>query len=215
MTLTAKRPDCRVAHGVVFASIMAATFAIPILRAWPWIWLAPFIGYFVAVGVSPLLRASLTWLCIGRLTFRACAATAAISVATALVLLAFHFAVRPDVASFRAGLPSRAIGGVVVAGVMFATINAALEEMVFRGVLFESLRVQWGVSFTLIATSLLFGLGHLRGYPPGVGGACLAVVFGFVTGGLRIWTGGLGLPIVAHVVADATIYGLLVHSGTL
>jgi uncharacterized protein len=213
MTLITAKPDYRVAHGVVFASVMAATFAIPILRTWPWIWAAPFVGYFLVVGVSPPLRASLTWLRIGRLTPGACAATAAASAATALVLVAFHFVVRPDVGSFSAALPSRAMGGVVMAGLIFATTNATLEELVFRGVLFESLRVHWGVVFTFVATSLLFGLGHLRGYPPGVGGACLAVLFGFVTGGLRIWTGGLSLPIVVHIVADATIYALLVHSG--
>ncbi len=215
MTLTTSKPDWRVAHGVVFASIMATTFAIPILRTWPWIWVAPFVGYFVLVGAVSQLRASLTWLRLGRLTPGACAATIGASAATALVLLVFHSVARPDIGVFTAALPSRAIGGVVLAGLLFAAVNASLEEFVFRGVLFESLRVQWGVPFTLVATSLLFGLGHLRGYPPGPGGACLAVLFGLVTGGLRIWTGGLGLPIAVHIVADATIYGLLVQSGNL
>jgi membrane protease YdiL (CAAX protease family) len=213
MTKATTTPDGRAAHGVVFVAIMAATFAIPVLRTWPWIWVAPFVGYFVAVGAVPRLRTSLTWLRFGRLTPGAVVAAVGASAGTALVLVGFHRVVRPDVGSFGDALPSPAMGGVILAGLLFATLNAALEEFVFRGVIFDSLRWQWGVVFTLVATSLLFGVGHLRGYPPGVGGACLAVLFGFVTGGLRIWTGGLALPIAVHVVADATIYGLVVRSG--
>lgn len=65
----------------------------------------------------------------------------------------------------------------------------------------------------LVTTSLLFGFGHLQGYPPGYVGAFLACVYGFAIGALRIYTKGLALPIVAHIFADATIYGILVWSG--
>ena len=41
----------------------------------------------------------------------------------------------------------------------------------------------------------------------------MAALFGFTLGTLRVWTGGLALPIVAHMGADATIYGILVYSG--
>jgi membrane protease YdiL (CAAX protease family) len=87
--------------------------------------------------------------------------------------------------------------------------------LVFRGILFDALQSQWGAWVTLIASSLLFGLGHLRGYPSGILGACLATLFGFAMGVLRLWTGGLALPIAAHLVADATIYGILVHAGAV
>jgi membrane protease YdiL (CAAX protease family) len=40
----------------------------------------------------------------------------------------------------------------------------------------------------------------------------LAGLFGFFMGALRLWTGGLALPIVAHMGADATIYGILVST---
>jgi membrane protease YdiL (CAAX protease family) len=131
---------------------------------------------------------------------------------TAMALLAFHGTTKPDVGSYRAFLPLGAFGGVILAGVVFTIVNATLEELVFRGVLFDAVQSQWGVWGTLIGTALLFGLGHLHGYPPGPLGACLATLFGFGTGALRFWTGGLLLPIVAHMGADATIYGILVHS---
>jgi hypothetical protein len=45
-----------------------------------------------------------------------------------------------------------------------------------------SVRSQWGNWGTLIGTAMLFGLGHLHGYPPGLIGACLATVFGLGRG---------------------------------
>ena len=125
----------------------------------------------------------------------------------------FHITAQPDVRSYRDALPLRVLGGVVGAGVVFSIVNATLEELVFRGVLFDAVQSQWGAWGTLIGTAILFGLGHIHGYPPGLLGACLAAVFGFVLGALRLWTGGLLLPIVAHMGADATIYAILVHSG--
>jgi hypothetical protein len=34
-------------------------------------------------------------------------------------------------------------------------------------------------------------------------------------GWLRVRTGGLTLPILAHIAADATIYGILVYAGAV
>jgi hypothetical protein len=33
--------------------------------------------------------------------------------------------------------------------------------------------------------------------------------------GLRVWTSGLALSVVAHMVADATIFGILVHTSVI
>jgi membrane protease YdiL (CAAX protease family) len=69
------------------------------------------------------------------------------------------------------------------------------------------------VGIALAATTVLFALGHLHGYPPGPLGAVLAGIFGLALGLLRLWTGGLGLAIAVHVCVDATIFGLLSCSG--
>ena len=106
-------------------------------------------------------------------------------------------------------LPLQSLGGVLLAGATFAILNASLEEFVFRGVLFDALEAEWGTRFSLVTTSVLFALGHLRGYPPGFGGACLAGVFGLALGAMRVRTGGLALPILAHIGADGTIYAIL------
>lgn len=192
---------------------MACALSVPSLRRWPWLWLAPLLPYLLLVACVPPFRRSLSWFRLGRLSTAAVVATLVLMVLTTSVLLFFHATTYPDVRSYRAFLPLNTLGSVLVAGVVFSTINAVAEEFVFRGVLFDAVRSQWGTWGTLLGTAMLFGLGHLHGYPPGPIGACLATVFGFGAGVLRFWTGGLLLPIVAHIAADATIYGILVHSG--
>ena len=83
--------------------------------------------------------------------------------------------------------------------------------MVFRGILFDAVESLWGRWIAAIATAFLFGYGHLHGYPPGVTGAILAGIFGLCEGWLRVFSGGLGLPILAHMVADATIFAIVAH----
>ena len=206
-------PNWRVIHGVVFVLAMAGTLLVPVLRRWPWVWLAPFVAYFGIVAIVPRLRSSLCWLRVGRVSAASVGVTMGIMALSTLVLVGFQATVHPDLHGVRAAWPFESLGGVITAGVIFVIINATLGELLFRGVLFEALQSQWGNWFTVIATGLFFGLGHLKGYPSGPLGACLAALFGFALGTLRVWTGGLVLPIVAHMGADATIYGILVYSG--
>jgi len=92
-----------------------------------------------------------------------------------------------------------------------ASCRSVAAVMSLRGILFDSLQARWGATITTLVTSLLFGIGHLHGYPPGPFGACLAALFGLALGLLRLRTGGLALPITAHIAADATVYWILFH----
>ena len=121
----------------------------------------------------------------------------------------------PDVADLAARLPVAAFGNAMLAGICFSVVNATLEELVFRGVLWGIVAAEWNRGFALGATTALFGLGHLHGYPPGPLGEVLAGCFGLAMGLLRWWTDGLGLAIAVHMCADATIFGLLVWSGAI
>ena len=55
----------------------------------------------------------------------------------------------------------------------------------------------------------------MDGHPPGAAGAILAGIYGFALGWLRVFTCGIGLPVAAHIVADATIYSILAQSRAL
>ncbi len=196
----------RATHGVVFVLVFAGVLLVPALRHWPWVWLAPLVSYFLLVACVPPWRRSMGWLRVGKISTVSLGTTFVVMALTGLVLVLFRAVTPVDVASYSAALPLESLGGIIMAGIIFTFVNATLEELVFRGILFDALESQWGASFTLVVTALLFGLGHLRGYPSGVAGAGLAVVFGLVTG-------GLALPILAHLAADATIYIILVRAG--
>jgi len=53
------------------------------------------------------------------------------------------------------------------------------------------------------------GLAHIHGFPRGWLGVALATVYGLMTRVLRMRSRGLVAPLVAHVAADATIFGTL------
>ncbi len=89
---------------------------------------------------------------------------------------------------------------------MFSIGNALAEEVVFRGVLFAALEPVVGAGLTVLGTAVIFGWFHLHGYPPGPWGAVLAGLYGLALGWLRAVTKGIGLPVLAHIVADATIF---------
>ncbi len=206
----------RALHGGVYLAFLALlALGPPILLTWPWFWIAPLGGYFAVVALVPPLRRTFSWLRFGTIRWPAVAATTVIIVLTSAVLVLFQVIVRPDVRELGASLPVASLGGVVTAGIVFAVLNATLEELVFRGVLFDAIESQWNWLTAAFATAVLFGIGHRAGYPPGLVGAFLAGLYGFVLGLLRVWVGGLLLPIVAHVAADATIYVLLVQAGAI
>ncbi|MDB6153237.1 MAG: family intrarane metalloprotease [Chthoniobacteraceae bacterium] len=116
---------------------------------------------------------------------------------------------------YRSLFPVHALGGIIYTGIVFSLLNAIFEELVFRGVLYDALESQWGAWGAVVATAAMFGYGHLRGYPPGLPGVVLAGIYGLALGWLRVRTGGLGLPIAAHIAADATIFVIVASTGPL
>jgi membrane protease YdiL (CAAX protease family) len=196
-------------HGLLFFALFAAAASILALHLWPLFWLAPLAGYGVLVLAVRPLRASFTSWRVGRITPAGAVAAVLIAAASCAVLVAFHHFARPDVTPHAALLPIHALGGVILAGILFALFNALFEEVIFRAILFDALAAQWGARLAVFGSAVLFGLGHLQGYPPGPFGAVLAGIFGLALGWLRVFTGGLALPVATHIAADATIFVLI------
>lgn len=207
--------DWRAAHGLLlFGLITAATF-VPAFRGWPMIWFVPLAGYAALVAVIPPLRHTFRRWRFGEASRPTLMATFVITIGSSSALLAFHHLTHPDVSGYATVLPASKLGGVIAASALFSVVNASCEEVIFRGIFFDALESQWGRYGAALGAALLFGLGHLHGYPPGPLGATLAGVYGLCLGALRIMTGGLGLPVIAHVFADATICVIVVRSGVL
>lgn len=197
----------------MFFGVLAASMVVPAFRHWPLLWLVPLTAYLSLVALIPSLRSSFVRWRFGQVTPAAIGATTFIVLASSAALIAFHYSVHPDMRVYGAMLPVQALGGVIAAGILFPLLNAVLEEAVFRGVFFDAAEPQWGRWGAIVITATLFGYAHRHGYPPGLFGAFLAGLYGLAMGWLRAFTGGIGLPIIAHIFADVTIFTLMVRSG--
>jgi len=200
-------------HGMLFLAMLGMTAAGLWPRVWPLYLVLPLIIYASVVSIFPPLRRTAPQLAVGRVTGAPLVATIVLSAATVAALVTFHILARPDVSDLTTKLPVTSLSSLIVVGICFSVLNAALEELMFRGVLWEVVAAESSAHVALVVTATLFGLFHLHGYPPGVLGAVLAGFFGLALGFLRQWTGGLGLAMTCHVCADATIFGLLLWSG--
>jgi membrane protease YdiL (CAAX protease family) len=196
-------------HGALFVAILGVVLlCLPGLR-WPWYLLIPVAAYAGLVVALPQLRRTAPHLGVGRWNGPPLLGAVALSVLTSAVLVTYHFVVQPDVTDLAAKVPMSAFGNLVLAGLCFSLVNAMLEEVIFRGILYGAIVPEWGTRVAIAATAILFGLAHWQGYPPGPSGTVLAGGYGVALGLLRWWSGGLGLAVACHVCADATIFVLL------
>lgn len=201
--------DWRAVHGLIFFALLASTMQVRQLRVWPLLWIIPLVAYLVIVACTPPLRATFSRWRFGCVTPFTIGAAAIIALGTIVTLVVFDFHAHPDVSAYRTMLPVQWFGGIVGTAILFPLLNAALEEIVFRGVLFDSVAPLWGKVVAVVVSAAFFGYGHMQGYPPGPVGAVLAGIFGLAIGSLRVFTGGIGLCWLVHIAADATIFILL------
>jgi uncharacterized protein len=216
-TVTQDGPDAarRAAHGLLLLPCFLLPALFEPLARWPFYLLAPLLAYALLVLAVPALRRTCRWLRPGHDGRAVLAATLGVVVASSSALLLFHALMRPDVTELAARLPVRELGGPLPAAVVFSVLNALMEELIFRGVLYDALEAQRGWRTAVAATAVAFGWAHLNGYPPGVVGGVLAGIYGVMLGLLRRLADGLAAPFAAHVVADATIFGIFVWAGAV
>jgi uncharacterized protein len=201
-------------HGGVFLAALAIGGFVPGLATWPLYLLVPITGYLVLVACMPPLRRSFPGFPLGRMNGLSTLASVVIILVSSAVLIGYHALVAPDVRPLAERLPFAAWDSLLLAGVCFSVGNAVLEEISFRGGLYDALDSEWGWLTAMAITSVMFGLVHQAGYPSGSLGMVLAGFYGLALGLLRRWSGGLLLPAMCHVCADATIFGILVYAGT-
>jgi membrane protease YdiL (CAAX protease family) len=96
---------------------------------------------------------------------------------------------------------------VAVVVPVFALINAALEEAVYRGILQQGLmHVLTNNALILILQASAFAAAHFAaGFPNGAMGYLMVFTWGSMLGYLRIRTNGMLIPYLAHVMADLVI----------
>ena len=99
---------------------------------------------------------------------------------------------------------NQGIGRGVWACVTAVFTSAVLEEVLCRGLIFETLHKRWGVKLSILLSSLFFGLIH---FDPAT--AIIAVVAGVIFGVLYVRTSSLYTTIIIHSVNNAMAYALI------
>jgi membrane protease YdiL (CAAX protease family) len=190
-------------------SVAAMTAALGVATQLPILWqpaMLVALAAFVVLGrVVPAFRPPGAWRARGTLPL---GWTLLVGGVTPFALGAWMVLFHPDLHAVRAanvpelGLP---LPVIAAGGVVFAFVNAALEELLWRGVLQDRLAALFGDGAAVGLQAASFGVQHLWGVPRGIAGVVLAGVWAVMLGLLRRRSGGLLAPFAAHVVADATI----------
>lgn len=95
---------------------------------------------------------------------------------------------------------SRPSAAAAVPWTLLVVCIATAEELVFRGVLFDAVARAGGAGFAALVGALAFAVEHVLLY--GWRALPLDLGVGLWLGGLRMLSGGVTAPAVAHAVAD-------------
>jgi membrane protease YdiL (CAAX protease family) len=130
---------------------------------------------------------------------------------SAPALLSWYLFLHPNIPHIvKAYVPALPLGLLIPGGLIWAMLNAALEEAAYRGVFLHALDTSLGPGFpALLLQALAFGAIHLRGFPGGWLGVGLACIFGLFMGLIRRRAGGMFAPWIAHVFTDVVIAGIV------
>lgn len=185
-------------------AVLVAALAVAACAPVPWqaMMAIALFAHALVARVVPGVAAGLEWRSLGR---PALGWAALVGGVTPIALLGWLFALHPDLSDLRAQLPDLPLAAMIAGGVAFALVNAILEELVWRGVLQDRLGAVFGPGVAIALQAASFGLHHLHGVPRGAVGVLLAGSWAAMLGLLRRHSGGLLAPVLAHVVADATI----------
>lgn len=113
------------------------------------------------------------------------------------------------------GFESAAGSSLILVFLSLAVLPPIAEEIMFRGFLFTSLRGKFRLRYTIILTSLLFGIAHLQfgsGAPLLWVAAIDTFILSCVLCYLRAKTGSLWASIILHALKNSVAFIALFHS---
>jgi hypothetical protein len=136
-------------------------------------------------------------------------ATLLCGLVTPIALVGWVALLKPDVSNIVQAVPDYPLAALMAGAVVFAVVNAALEEWIWRGVVQTRLTELFSPTVAIVVQAVSFGIAHAWGFPRGVAGVLLVSVWGVMLGVLRHHAQGLLAVVLAHIVADATIAAIV------
>ncbi|GAC1351443.1 MAG: hypothetical protein NVS3B20_24200 [Polyangiales bacterium] len=194
--------------GVLYLGVLHAP---KIGRMWPLPMVIILALYAAIVSSSRWLRKSMGWLRFGTIDRVARIMIAVSVVASAISLITWRLFTSVDLTQHRSFVPTQVPFWTLPIGLLaWASLNAAFEEIMWRGVIMSALEAAFGPGYVAwLLQGIGFGVWHFGGFPSGVIGSGLATVFALMMGALRMRGRGMLAPLIAHTLADTTIFILV------
>jgi hypothetical protein len=196
---------------VLISAIVLGFAAARKLEMLNWIWsfyvLAPVAFAASALFFPAIGTGTEDWLRFGSIDWNVGKQIALVAAVMYVIMLdrvvLFHFDMTHQ-PLIRSGLPLIA---VLFVGIAIATVNAGPEELVYPGLVTQSLDGGIGAGgLSLILQAVAFGTFHFNSTEPGLTGIAGAARFGLLLGWLRRSSRGMLAPYVAHISVDLLIW---------
>jgi membrane protease YdiL (CAAX protease family) len=207
-------------HSSIFFLLLSLSRFIspPLVYQFP----ALLLWYIFIISTLPMLlfnatRKTLLWLKFGKIDHVAHAGLIVTSISAAVALLLWaswtdKFGLATEMV---AGLKAYPRWFIFVIGIpVFALLNALVEELIYRGLLQAMLdRILNARLPVIFLQATAFSAMHfMSGFPNGVVGYLMVLVYGMMLGYLRYRSGGLLVPVLTHILADLTIFYFMVSN---
>lgn len=191
--------------------IIAVGLAGSFFLVWPFHLLVPIITYAAVVCILPVLRDSTNWMKTGTMDSKIVRLIVGVSLLSCIALVGWVTLTNADIGRHLMMMPELPIWCYPLAGLGFAILNAAMEEAVFRGVVMNALDRALGDGYASVGIqAILFAAFHYQsGFPNGASGFVLTLIYGILLGIIRRLSRGMLAPLIAHFVADLTIFSIL------
>lgn len=169
------------------------------------------IGYLLFINLVPSLKRTPKWLRKGKFDkeiILLCLASASIA---AVFLFLWYVLFEPNLSGLIDSFIPTGVGLplLVWGGVLFAMINAAVEEIAYRGILLEELAGGFKLNTALVIQAIAFGALHFQGFPQGWPGVGLAIIYGVMMGYIRLRSKGILGPWAGHLLTDLVIVAIV------
>jgi uncharacterized protein len=198
-------------HVALISTLYLGAYCLPIVGAlWPLPLVIVVASYGIVLACVPKARHSVRFWRRGGIDRGTVALMTLTASGAAVALVAWRYTVDVDITKYRSVVPSGVPAWAILAGILpYALFNAAFEEFVWRGGIWQASEAAFGTHGALALSTLSFGLAHYRGFPSGILGMILAAIYGLMMGIVRLRTKGLLGPWLAHVLADVVIFTLV------
>ena len=168
--------------------------------------LLPIIFYILLIVLSKKVRDNITWLKKDNIDKRTIYLIITTIILSCIGLVIWAVFIQKDLGQYSEFFPDHPIYLLIFEGIAFALINSVIEEMVARGILWDGFDKLFSNKYLVILfQALVFGIWHQHGFPGGISGIIMVFIWSILLGLIRLRSGGILAPIVAHFFADFAI----------